>query len=85
MQTARFEVKGMSCGHCVGSVDKALRGVPGVEVKKVAVGSAEVAFDPAKASKDAIVAAVEEAGYQAREAAPAAAATKSGGCSCGAG
>jgi copper chaperone len=67
MQNATFDITGMSCGSCVRHVDAALRRITGVDVRQVAVGSAEIAFDPARTSSDAIVAAIVEAGYSAKE------------------
>lgn len=65
--TARFRIEGMSCGGCVRHVDTALRALPGVTVQQVDVGSAEVAWDAAQSSADAIVAALAAAGYQAHQ------------------
>lgn len=80
MKAARLEIGGMSCGHCVQSVEKALRAVPGVEVRRVAVGSAEVQFDPATTTAQAAAAAVEQAGYEAREVAASDCSTADGSC-----
>jgi copper chaperone CopZ len=55
----------MTCGHCVASVKKALQGLEGVEVEQVAIGSATVAYDPARATPDAIARAVTDSGYTA--------------------
>ena len=65
MNRTTLRIDGMSCGHCVMSVRKALEGIEGVQVESVAVGTASVAFDPARASADAIVEAVNAAGYPA--------------------
>ncbi|MEU8251192.1 heavy metal-associated domain-containing protein [Nonomuraea sp. NPDC048916] len=65
MSTATYTVKGMTCGHCVGSVKEEVNEVPGVTNVEVdlATGSLTVdgdgAVDPAR-----IVAAVERAGYE---------------------
>jgi copper chaperone CopZ len=64
----RLEISGMTCGHCVARVTKALAGVPGVSVKSVEVGHAEVAFDPAQADPVRIAGAVSEIGFAARPA-----------------
>lgn len=58
-------VEGMTCGHCVQAVSKALKAVPGVERALVTLdsGLAEVEGD---APTEALVAAVEAEGYQAR-------------------
>lgn len=60
-----LEISGMSCGHCVGRVSRALQTVPGVTIESVQIGSAKVAFDPALTSAAAITQAVTAAGYEA--------------------
>lgn len=65
MQHLKLAITGMSCGHCVASVRRALSDVPGVEVQDVKVGSAEVAYDSARTRADAIVEAVRDEGYEA--------------------
>lgn len=64
--TTALSVGGMTCASCVSHVTKALRGVPGVRDVSVnlATERAEVHHDGVAAS--ALVAAVEEAGYDAR-------------------
>ena len=63
MVSMKIEIEGMSCGHCVGAVQRALGEVDGVIVEEVSVGSATVTYDPAKTSVDAVSKAVEKAGY----------------------
>lgn len=58
----------MSCGHCVGRVENALKSIVGVTVGKVSIGSAAVSFDPHQTSPAAIAGAVTEAGYPAKAA-----------------
>jgi copper chaperone CopZ len=65
MRSAAIKIQGMSCGHCVGRVTAALKQVPGVDVLRVGVGSAELRLDPARASLSAVVDAVTVAGYPA--------------------
>jgi copper chaperone CopZ len=65
-QPLKIAIDGMSCGHCIAAVSHALRELPGVTVEQIAIGSASVALDPRLASPQAVVAAVEEAGYGAR-------------------
>lgn len=77
-------IDGMSCGHCVAQVTKALNGVPGIEIKNVAVGSARVAV-PDDATANAALAAIQGAGYTTRISPSAPAAAKGGGCCGGAG
>ena len=59
-----LKVEGMTCHHCVMAVTKALESVSGVRSAKVDLdaGSAEVEGD---ADLDAMIAAVQEEGYQA--------------------
>lgn len=64
MQKATFEISGMSCGHCVKAVDKALQQTAGVTVEQVAIGSATVAFDEAATTAEAIAKVIDDAGYQ---------------------
>jgi len=85
--TTTLDIDGMSCGHCVQAVTKALSAVPGVKIRSVAVGSAVIeAADGWAAGK--AMAALEEAGYPAkaaRDVAVMVAATpaRSGGGCCG--
>jgi copper chaperone len=55
----------MSCGHCLNAVNRALAGLPGVEVDTVRIGRAEVRYDEAQVSADQLEAAVADAGYRA--------------------
>lgn len=63
METVTIGISGMSCGHCVAAVNKALAAVPGVLVEQVQIGSATVAFDPATTTRATIDSAIDEAGY----------------------
>ena len=54
----------MSCAHCVKAVRDALGELPGVQVQRVDVGAATVAYDPAVARPEQIDAAVRDAGYE---------------------
>jgi len=69
MKQIRLEIEGMSCGHCVASVRSALAGLAGVQVADVRIGEATVTLDPAQASVGELIDAVQDAGYEAREAA----------------
>ena len=64
-KTLVFDVKGMTCDHCVHAVTEAAKGVPGVTDAQVdlATNSAKVegeGFDVAK-----IIEAIKEEGYEA--------------------
>ncbi len=65
-QVLRFPVSGMTCGHCVATVRKALEAVPGVRSAEVdlASGQASVELEPASGDISQLVAAVESAGYK---------------------
>ena len=58
----------MSCAACVGRVESALRGVPGVEEASVnlATERAQVAFPEGRVSVDDLRRAVQAAGYDLR-------------------
>lgn len=64
MEHAKLKIEGMSCGHCVSTVESALRTVDGVEVENVAVGSASLEYNPATTDMEKIRAAVSDAGFQ---------------------
>lgn len=59
-----LNIEGMSCGHCVAAVEKALRGVPGVELVTVSLEEGKAAVQ-GNAEQAAMVAAVAEEGYVA--------------------
>jgi Cu+-exporting ATPase len=63
-----FPVEGMTCASCVNRITRFLDKVEGVEEAHVnlASESATVRFDPARATVDDLVAAVDAAGYVAR-------------------
>lgn len=64
MERVTISIDGMSCSHCVRSVDQALKALEGVQVEQVAIGSATVSYDPATITPQRIAEAVEDEGYQ---------------------
>jgi copper chaperone len=66
MQNLKLAIEGMHCGGCVNRVTLALKKAPGVEVRSVEVGSAEVSFDEAQVQPQAIAEAVNKIGFAAR-------------------
>lgn len=68
MAQLHLTISGMTCGHCVAAVERALDGVPGVAGRKVSIGAAEVEYDPARTGPQRITAAVREMGYPAESA-----------------
>ncbi len=63
-----LNIEGMHCGNCVKNVTRVLAGLDGVQVRRVDIGTALVAIDPARTSTDQVTAAVSDAGYPARAA-----------------
>lgn len=55
------KIGGMSCGHCVAGVTKALSGIPGVQNLEVIIGQAKF---QGNASIDKVKEAIEEEGYE---------------------
>ena len=62
--TTELNVTGMSCGHCVRAVEKALKAVPGVENVQVTLEPGKAVVEGNASQQDMIAAVVEE-GYQA--------------------
>jgi len=63
MDRMTMKIDGMTCGHCVGQVTKALQGLDGVQVEQVKIGAATVAFDSTATSEARIAQAIEDQGY----------------------
>ena len=86
MSTIELNVQDMTCGACVKHVTHALSPLPGVEAVEVDLqaGRVRVSGNPESA---ALIAALDDAGYPAQLASPAAAPSpaKSGGCGGGCG
>ncbi len=66
MEELTLKITGMSCGHCVGQVTKALTKLDGLQVNTVKVGEAIVVYDPKEIVPTEIIQAVNEAGYEAQ-------------------
>jgi copper chaperone CopZ len=58
-------IEGMSCGHCVMHVQKALQGVRGVTKADVDLSKAEAVVEGEGFTDEQLKAAVDEAGYKA--------------------
>jgi copper chaperone len=65
MTDLTLTISGMSCGHCVASVSKALKGVDGVQVDDVRIGTAKLKFDESKVSAAQLAQLVTDEGYAA--------------------
>ncbi|KAL8150439.1 hypothetical protein V2J09_020247 [Rumex salicifolius] len=66
--TALFSVAGMTCSACAGSIEKAIKRLPGIMDAAVDVigGRAQVTFFPAYVQEQNIVEAIEDAGFEAK-------------------
>jgi copper chaperone len=93
MTTLTLSIDGMTCGHCVANVRRALESLPDVHVQDVRIGSAQLHVANASSTTlRPILAALAEAGYPASvqtpgatTAATAPAASPKSGCGCGCG
>ncbi len=63
--TVELEIDGMTCASCVGRVERALQAVPGVAQAHVNLAT-ERATITGTADSDALIAAIDRAGYDAR-------------------
>lgn len=62
-----FTIGGMTCAACVNSVEGILRDLPGIHRAVVALATSlgEVEYDPNVISKEKIITAIEDAGFEA--------------------
>jgi copper chaperone len=65
MRNLTLHIEGMSCGHCLNAVNRALAGLPSVEVDSVRIGRAELRYDEQAIEPSRIAEAVAGAGYRA--------------------
>jgi len=65
MATRTYTVAGMTCSHCVSSVDSEIKQIPGVTDVQVDLASGAVTVTSDRPVDDtAVAAAVDEAGYE---------------------
>ncbi len=69
MENVTFQVKGMSCGHCVKAVERGLGQLEGVEKVTVQLdaGTVEVAYKGDQVTIDQMKAAIDDQGYDVVE------------------
>lgn len=65
MKQATLHIEGMSCGHCLNAVNRALSAVPGVQIDALRIGRADVRYDESTTGPSDLEAAVTDAGYRA--------------------
>ena len=63
MTSKTWIVDGMTCGHCVASVRAEVGKVPGVSGVEVDLATKRVLVTGERVADDAVVAAIDEAGY----------------------
>ena len=65
-QTTEFQVTGMSCGHCEASVRSEVSKLAGIERIDVSAATGRLVVESsASLTDDDVIAAVDEAGYEA--------------------
>ena len=65
MSTLSFTVSGMTCGHCVSSVQEEVGEISGVSKVDVVLESGALIVTGDNVDPTAVLGAVDEAGYQA--------------------
>ncbi len=63
MQSIVLKVEGMSCGHCVNSIEGALKKIGAVGKVDLAGKSVSVEYDQTKLTPEVIKATIEDQGY----------------------
>ncbi|QQE74792.1 heavy-metal-associated domain-containing protein [Brevibacillus composti] len=63
MKNVTLKVEGMSCNHCVNSIEKALKEIGAAGKVDLAAKTVEVSFDESSVTEAAIKEAIEEQGY----------------------
>jgi len=66
MTTTEYRVTGMTCGHCETAVGEEVARLDGVQVLEVSAATGRLLVEsPTELDDDAVLAAVDEAGYEA--------------------
>lgn len=63
MQTITLNVEGMSCNHCVNTIEKTLKDMGATGKVNLGAKTVEVSYDENGLSVDTIKEAIEEQGY----------------------
>lgn len=61
-----IKISGMSCSHCVKSIEQAVSKLP-VNHCEVEIGTLRVEYSPEKLTREQILIAIREAGYEPYE------------------
>lgn len=65
MKAVTLHIEGMSCGHCLNAVNRALGSLPGVVLDSVQIGRASLRYDESVTNPETLREAVSHAGYRA--------------------
>lgn len=66
MPTSEYQVSGMSCGHCEAAVRNEVAQVPGIDDVTVSAATGKLVVTSTQPiDADAVLGAVDEAGYEA--------------------
>ncbi|OBH55664.1 heavy metal transporter [Mycobacterium colombiense] len=66
MPTSEYQVSGMSCGHCEAAVRSEVAQIPGIDGVTVSAATGKLVVTSAQPiDADAVLGAVDEAGYEA--------------------
>jgi len=66
MPTSEYQVSGMSCGHCEAAIRSEVTQIPGVDEVTVSATTGRLVVTSTRpVDEDAILGAVDEAGYEA--------------------
>lgn len=63
MKRVELNIEGMSCGHCVMAVKKALSNLNDIKVEDVQIGKAVFQLDESHETLAKVIDAIENAGY----------------------
>lgn len=63
MTKETIQISGMSCNHCIKSVEDAIKSLPVLKFK-VAMNSLDVEFEEMAITENRIIEAIEEEGYK---------------------
>jgi copper chaperone len=63
MEHVQLKVEGMSCGHCVSSIEGAVKTIGAAAKVDLASKSVSIDYDAGKISLEAIKTAIEDQGY----------------------
>ena len=64
MKTQELTIQGMSCGHCVMHVSKALSRLNGVKIESIEIGKALIEINETIVTREHIAKAIKDAGYE---------------------